>query len=58
MMQAVKGTTPVEMAKATGWKPTAVRGVIYNAVKGRLGLTVTLTPNEDRGTVFAIVEGK
>jgi hypothetical protein len=58
MMQAAKGTTLAEMAKATGWKPTAVRGVIYNAVKKRLGLTVTLTPNEERGTVFAIVGGK
>ena len=35
-----------------------MRGVIYNAVKKRLGLTVTLTPNDDRGTVFAIVAAK
>jgi hypothetical protein len=58
MMQAAKRTTLAEMAKATKRKPAAVRGVIYNAVKKRLGLTVTLRPNEDRGTVFAIVEGK
>jgi Protein of unknown function (DUF3489) len=59
MMQAVKGTTLAEMAKATKWKPAAVRGVIYNAVKGRLGLTVTLTPNEEeRGTVFNILAAK
>jgi hypothetical protein len=58
MMQAAKGTTLAEMSKAVGWKPAAVRGVIYNAVKGRLGLTVKLTLNEDRGTVFAIVGAK
>jgi Protein of unknown function (DUF3489) len=58
MMKAAKCCTLSEMSKATKWKPAAVRGVIYNAVKGRLGLTVTLTPNEDRGTVFAITGGK
>jgi Protein of unknown function (DUF3489) len=57
MMKAAKGCTLAEMAKATKWKPAAVRGVIYNVVKGRLGLTVTLTPNEERGTVFNIVNG-
>lgn len=57
MMKAAKGTTLAEMAKATKWKPAAVRGVIYNAVKGRLGLKVTLTPNAERGTVFNIVNG-
>ena len=57
MMQAKGGTTLADMAKATKWAPAAVRGVIYNAVKGRLGMTVTLTPHDD-GTVFTIANGK
>ena len=57
MMQAKGGTTLADMAMATKWAPAAVSGVIYNAVKGRLGLTVTLTPHDD-GTVFTIANGK
>jgi hypothetical protein len=41
MMRCAKGATLDERAKATGWKPVSVRGVIYNAVKGKIGLTVT-----------------
>lgn len=48
------GATLGEMSEATKWKPTSVRGVIQNAVKGRLKMTVTLTKVEDRGTVFTV----
>ena len=49
-----KGATLAEMSQATKWKPASVRGVIQNAVKGRLKMTVTRTKDEKRGSVFTV----
>lgn len=49
-----KGATLAEMSQATSWKPTSVRGVIQNAVKGRLKMTVTREKVEGRGSVFTV----
>ena len=51
IMRSPKGATLAEMAKACEWQPQSVRGVIYNAVQGRLGLRPNMEHDDERWTV-------
>jgi len=59
MLGRKDGATLAEMAKAVGWKPQAVRGCLWNNVKGRLGLKVELVEGEgDKPTRFLVKGGR
>ncbi len=46
MMQRPEGATIEEIADATGWQRHTVRGAMSNALKKRLGLTITSHKDE------------
>lgn len=57
MLQRPSGTTIEEMAEATGWQRHTVRGAMSNALKKRLGLTITSNKDEGSTRRYRIVDG-
>lgn len=57
MLQRPSGTTIEEMAEATGWQRHTVRGAMSNALKKRLGLTITSSKDEGSARRYRIVDG-
>lgn len=57
MMRRPSGSTIEEIAEATGWQRHTVRGAISNALKKRLGLTITSSKDEGATRRYRIVSG-
>lgn len=57
MLKRPSGTTIEEMAEATGWQRHTVRGAMSNALKKRLGLTITSSKDEGSVRRYRIVDG-
>ena len=57
MLQRPSGATIEEMAEATGWQRHTVRGSMSNALKKRLGLTITSSKDEGSARRYRIVDG-
>ena len=55
MLQRPSGTTIEEMAEATGWQRHTVRGAMSNALKKRLGLTITSSKDEGLQRRYQII---
>jgi hypothetical protein len=55
LLRRIDGASIAELAKATGWQPHSVRGVISGVLKKKLGLAVASEPDADRGRVYRIV---
>lgn len=55
LLQRPDGATLDELAKATGWKPTSVRGVLSGTLKKKLGLAIASTKGT-YGTVYRIAK--
>ncbi len=53
LLQRPAGATIDEMAKATGWQPHSVQGMMSGVLKKKLGLTIT-SDKEERGRVYHI----
>ncbi len=54
MLEAKDGATVEEIAAAFGWQTHTVRGVLYGALKKKLGLTIISEKIEGRGRVYRI----
>lgn len=54
MLGAPEGATIARMAKAFGWQPHTVRGVLSGALKKKLGLTIKSEKTEDGERVYRI----
>jgi hypothetical protein len=54
MLAAKDGATVEEIAAAFGWQAHTVRGVLYGALKKKLGLTIVSEKVEGRGRVYRI----
>ena len=52
MLSAPDGATIKEIMAATGWQAHTVRGAISGALKKKLGMPITSTKVEVRGTVY------
>ncbi len=48
------GATIAEMAEATGWQLHTVRGAMSDALKKRLGLTISSEKVAERGRVYKL----
>lgn len=57
MLQGPSGATIEEMADATGWQRHTVRGAMSNALKKRLGLTITSSKDGGSARRYRIVDG-
>ncbi|MEW7978521.1 MAG: DUF3489 domain-containing protein [Candidatus Sedimenticola endophacoides] len=57
MLKRPSGTTIEEMAEATGWQRHTVRGAMSNALKKRLGLTITSSKDDGLARRYHIVDG-
>ncbi|MEW8417400.1 MAG: DUF3489 domain-containing protein [Candidatus Thiodiazotropha endolucinida] len=57
MLKRPSGTTIEKMAEATGWQHHTVRGAMSNALKKRLGLTITSSKDEGSARRYRIVDG-
>lgn len=53
MLQRNEGATLEQMAKAFGWQPHTVRGVLSGVLKKKLGLKIVSTDGES-GRVYRI----
>ncbi len=54
MLEAKDGATVEEMAAAFAWQAHTVRGVLYGALKKKLGLNIDSEKDEGRGRVYRI----
>jgi hypothetical protein len=54
MLAAKDGATVEEIAAAFGWQAHTVRGVLYGALKKKLGLTIVSEKVEGRGRLYRI----
>jgi hypothetical protein len=54
LLQRPEGATIAEIVAATGWMAHTVRGVISGVLKKKLGLAITVTKLEGRGSVYRI----
>jgi hypothetical protein len=54
MLRSPEGATIAAMAKAFGWQPHTVRGVLSGALKKKLGLTIKSQKTEDGERVYRI----
>ena len=53
LLRRSQGTTIEHAAKALGWQPHSVRGIISGVLKKRLGLTVT-SEKAEGGRVYRV----
>jgi hypothetical protein len=54
MLQTDEGATIAEIVAVTGWMAHTARGVISGVLKKKLGLAITATKVEGRGSVYRI----
>ena len=54
MLQTDQGATIAELVAATGWMSHTARGVISGVLKKKLGLAITATKVDGRGSVYRI----
>jgi len=54
MLEAKDGATVEEIVAAFGWQAHTVRGVLYGALRKKLGPTVVSERVEDRGRVYRL----
>ncbi len=53
LLRRAEGVTIEQAAKALGWQPHSVRGVISGVLKKRLGLTIT-SEKDDGGRTYRV----
>ena len=54
LLQRPEGATIGEIVEATGWQAHSARGMISGALKKKLGLAITSSKEQGRGTVHRI----
>ena len=54
LLQRPEGASIGEIVEATGWQAHSARGMISSALKKKLGLAITSTKEQGRGTVHRI----
>jgi len=54
MLRTDEGATIAEIVAVTGWMAHTARGVISGVLKKKLGLAITATKVEGRGSVYRI----
>jgi len=56
LLRHPEGATLSQIMKSTGWQAHTARGVISGVLRKKLGLTVIRENNEDKASVYKIIE--
>jgi hypothetical protein len=54
LLQRPEGTTIAEIVAVSGWMSHTARGLISGVLKKKLGLAITATKEDGRGTVYQV----